>query len=274
MLELPESVSIARELNRLLKGCCVENAIVAMVPHKFAFYEGDPAQYPELLQGKVVSNIRAIGGYVEFQLGDYELILGEDLALRYLTAGEKPPARHQLLLQFNDGNMLSATIKMYGAIYLIPAGKYSTPHHLAAVRKPSPLTPQFDDTYFSELTHGLKTSASVKAFLATEQRIPGLGNGVLQDILYNAQINPKTKLKNLSDTQIIRLYDSIKNTLTVMADQNGRDTEKDVYGNPGNYVTILSAKTCQEPCPRCDGAISKQAYMGGTVYFCPVCQPV
>lgn|GEM_PF-2077218 len=30
-----------------------------------------------------------------------------------------------------------------------------------------------------------------KAFLATEQRIPGLGNGVLQDILWTARIHPK-----------------------------------------------------------------------------------
>lgn len=274
MLELPESVSIARELNRLLKGSRIENATVAMVPHKFAFYEGDPTQYPDLLQGQTVVNVSAIGGYVELQLGGHNLILGEYLALRFLTADEKPPTRHQLLLQFNDGNMLSATVKMFGAIYLVPAGTYSTQHHMAAAQKPSPLTPQFDYPYFSSLTKNLKAATSVKAFLATEQRIPGLGNGVMQDILFDARINPKVKLKSLSGSQMLRLHESIKNILAIMTAHNGRDTERDVYGNPGAYVTVLSAKTCQDPCPRCGGPITKLAYMGGTVYFCPVCQPL
>ena len=32
---------------------------------------------------------------------------------------------------------------------------------------------------------------SVKALLATEQRIPGLGNGVLQDILHKTGVHPR-----------------------------------------------------------------------------------
>lgn len=71
---------------------------------------------------------------------------------------------------------------------------------------------------------------SLKAFLATEQRIPGLGNGVLQDILYEAGMHPKRKLKSLSDTDIKTLYDSVKGTLKVMTDSGGRDTEKDLAG--------------------------------------------
>ena len=39
---------------------------------------------------------------------------------------------------------------------------------------------------------------SAKALLATDQMIPGLGNGVLQDILYLARVHPKTKIAVLS----------------------------------------------------------------------------
>lgn len=274
MLELPESANIARQLNQLLQGRIIEHVVAAEVPHKFAFYHDDPSKYPELLRDSAITDIKAIGGYVEIQLKDHYIILGEDLALRYLPVGEKPPARHQLLLHFNDRTALAATVKMYGALYVIPAGKYATPHHQAANDKPSPLSAQFDTSYFASLTHGLKSSASIKAFLATEQRIPGLGNGVLQDILFNAKINPKAKLTSLSDTKMEMLYTSVKNTLIVMTNQNGRDTEKDIHGNPGNYATILSSKTWPAACVGCGGAISKQAYMGGTIYYCPVCQAI
>ncbi|MFO7935831.1 MAG: zinc finger domain-containing protein [Bacteroidales bacterium] len=30
----------------------------------------------------------------------------------------------------------------------------------------------------------------------------------------------------------------------------------------------------KELCPNCGDAIVKEAYMGGAVYFCPVCQPL
>ncbi len=82
---------------------------------------------------------------------------------------------------------------------------------------------------------------SLKAFLATEQRIPGLGNGVLQDILYNARLHPKKKLGALSDGEFAALFSSVKNTLAEMTRNGGRDTEKDLFGSTGGYVTKLSS---------------------------------
>lgn len=115
---------------------------------------------------------------------------------------------------------------------------------------------------------------SVKALLATEQRIPGLGNGVLQDILYQAGIHPKRKLDTFVEKDIRKIYESIRTVLGEMVEQGGRDTEKDFYGNEGNYITYLSKKTYLTPCPKCGYEISKAAYMGGTVYYCEKCQPL
>jgi formamidopyrimidine-DNA glycosylase len=113
---------------------------------------------------------------------------------------------------------------------------------------------------------------SAKAFLATKQRIPGLGNGVLQDILFNAGIHPKTKIETLSDEKINDLYESVKSTLSEMTKKGSRDTEKDLFGNYGGYTTKLSKKTMGTPCPVCGSSIVRQAYLGGNVYFCPICQ--
>ena len=45
-------------------------------------------------------------------------------------------------------------------------------------------------------------------------------------------------------------------------------------GHAGGYGVKLSAKTLNHPCPRCGGTIERKAYMGGNVYYCPVCQPL
>ncbi|ULQ60522.1 hypothetical protein K7I13_04275 [Brucepastera parasyntrophica] len=56
--------------------------------------------------------------------------------------------------------------------------------------------------------------------------------------------------------------------------ERGRDTERDLFGNSGSYKTILSNKTLNDPCPQCGGMITRQAFLGGNIYFCPVCQPL
>jgi formamidopyrimidine-DNA glycosylase len=114
----------------------------------------------------------------------------------------------------------------------------------------------------------------MKAFLATEQRIPGFGNGVLQDTLFKARLNPKRKLCDLDDEGRARLFAVLKAVLQEMTDRGGRDTETDLYGDPGGYTTLMSRNTVGKPCPSCRQPIKKSSYMGGAVYFCPECQPV
>ena len=64
----------------------------------------------------------------------------------------------------------------------------------------------------------------------------------------------------------------LKSTLEEMTRRGGRDTEKDLYGALGNYRTILSKNTYHAPCPICGERIQKEAYLGGSIYYCPHCQ--
>ena len=68
----------------------------------------------------------------------------------------------------------------------------------------------------------VEASARDARLLATEQRMPGLGNGVLQDILYRARTNPRSKVETLTAQQRKGLFDSVKRTLREMADKGGR----------------------------------------------------
>ena len=124
------------------------------------------------------------------------------------------------------------------------------------------------------LVAGAKPNLSAKAFLATQQRIPGLGNGVLQDILFNARIHSKRKMATLGERELDALFGAVKSTLAEMTAVGGRDTEKDLYGALGNYRTILSKNTYHDPCPVCGERIQKEAYLGGSIYYCPHCQPL
>jgi formamidopyrimidine-DNA glycosylase len=162
---------------------------------------------------------------------------------------------------------------MYGGIWAYK-GTFDNSYYMGSLRSISPLDDTFDESYFDHLFKNTTKNISIKAFLATEQRIPGLGNGVLQDILFNASLHPKRKKSTITDFEKAELFHSLKVTLAKMTDQGGRDTEKDLFGQAGGYKTLLSKNTLKDPCPNCGHAVVKEAYLGGAVYFCPICQPL
>ncbi|MDR2909032.1 MAG: endonuclease VIII, partial [Oscillospiraceae bacterium] len=267
MIEMPEAKSLASQLAAALEGREIVEVEAAKSPHGFASYTGDPATYPERLTGRRVSAARAHAGWVELELGDLSLVFFDGATPRLYGKDEKLTPKHQLRLGFGGGDSLVFTVQMYGGLFLFENGDSDSVYYGAARSKPSPYSEAFDRNYFEGLRAGLRPSLSAKAFIATEQRIPGLGNGCSQDILFFAGINPQSRLSALSEEEIWGLFDSVKNTLAAMLKHGGRDTEKDIFGKPGGYHVALSAKTAAYPCPKCGGEILRKAFLGGNVYF-------
>jgi len=274
MLEIPESMTIARQLNETARGKRICRAVAGASPHKFAFYHGDPAGYDSLLKGQAIGESIGIGAMVEISAADRRIVLGDGACLRYYRKPEDVPAKHQLLIELEDGSALVCTVQMYGAVLAFLSGECDNQYYSAAKEKPQPLTEAFDRSYFRSLRSNGADEWSAKAFLATRRRIPGLGNGVLHDILFHSGIHPKQKMGALPDKDYEGMFRFIKETLAEMTMLGGRDTERDLFGNPGGYKTILSKNTVGKPCPVCGAEIQKAAYLGGAVYWCPVCQPL
>ncbi len=272
MLELPEAVVLAAQIREALVGKRVARAAANESPHRFAWYTGDPAEYGRHLAGKTVREAVAFGNHVETRVDGVRLVTST--SLRFHEAGAKLPPSRQLLLVFADGTALTAHVQMWGALLCLEDGQDTgLRDYEISKAKPSILSREFDESHFLALLDDEARALSAKAFLATDQRIPGLGNGVLQDILWTARIHPKRKMADLSAEEIRRLYETAKSLMAEMARLGGRDTEKDLFGRPGGYKTILGAKTAGTPCPACGSAIKKEAYLGGSIYTCPTCQP-
>ncbi len=271
MLELPEAVVMAEQISNTLQGKRIATAVANQSPHKFAWYTGNPADYNDRLAGKTMSTAAAYGGHIEIAVDDMVLLISTPL--RYHAEGEKPPKKHQLLLEFADATAASATIQMWGALFCFRQGEKGglADYHIAK-KRPSPLSAAFDRCYFDSLFDENSGKLSAKAFLATEQRIPGLGNGVLQDILWTARIHPKRKMATLSAAELDNMFAAVKSVLADMTAQGGRDTERDLFGHPGGYETILSRNTVDRPCPACGTLIKREAYLGGNIYYCAGCQ--
>ena len=273
MIEIPESLHLAKQLNQTLEGRTINQVSAWQSPHKLAFIFGDPSKYDALFLGKTFHKAHGFGSWVEMVYDDSIFAVSEDTGLLYTVDEKKLPQNHQMLFSFDDGSFLCAKVKMYGALVGAKPGEYDNQYYIVARDKPSIFSETFGFAYFKGMISDEKIQKlSLKAFLATEQRIPGLGNGVLQDILYNCKLHPKEKVNNITTRQRDSLYHTIITTLKEMADNNGRDTEKDLFSQKGKYQTKMSKNSVGKTCDRCGSVIIKKSYLGGSIYFCDGCQ--
>lgn len=271
MIELPEALTLAKQIGDHLISKRVNAVLPPSKPHKFCWFSGNPAEYEKAISGSLITGAEGFGMFVEIHFDNGQHLCIDDGVNLRLIHEKDAPENYQLLIKFDDGDILVFTVAMYGGITL-HNGNYENSYYLNSRTAISPFNTGFG-AHFSEVFAGSKPNLSAKAFLATEQRFPGIGNGVTQDILFKAGINPKRKIGTLSAVEKERLLTSVVSVLRDMTENGGRDSERDLFGNPGGYRTLMSKKALDDGCPVCGGGIVKEAYLGGSVYYCPVCQP-
>lgn len=272
MLEYPEVIAFSKQFNETIAGRRIRAVLPPSKPHKFCWFAGDPAGYDARMRGAVLKSAKGFGSQLDFCLDNgLALCVSDGVNMRFLPRADLAGA-YQLLITFEDDTALVFTVAMYGGIVLHDDA-YDNPYYQKSKAAVPPFCEAFEP-YFRSLFQTSKPSLSAKAFLATEQRFPGIGNGVLQDILLNAGVHPKRKIGTLTPDDQSRLLKAIVTTLREMTERGGRDTEKDFYGQSGGYVTMLSKNTLAFPCARCGGPVAKEAYLGGAVYYCGRCQPL
>lgn len=273
MIELPEAMILSEQLSEKINGKTITDVVANFSPHKFAWFNGNPDDYPAMLAGWRITGAANNGGQVEIFAEDFRIVLTDGVNLRYIEPGGKLPPKHQLLIGFDDDSCIVASVQMYGGLWAFEKGKLNHSYYLVAKERPHVLSDEFTEDYFMEMTaREDMRKKSVKALLATDQSVPGLGNGVLQDMLYNAGLNPKRKTATLSDGDRQRLYRCVRDTMGEIYRLGGRSSEKDLFGVKGGYIPFLSKDTCGRACSRCGSIIVKENYLGGSIYYCPGCQ--
>lgn len=275
MIELPEALTIARQITAEVSGKKIAEAVRGNAPHKFAFYSGTPEEYARILKGRTVGEARGHGSFIVTRVGASHALLlgcgGEKILFHH--GPESVPRRHQLLLRFTDATFLSVTVSGWGFVQLL-SEKDLDAHPHAGRKGVSPLGPDFTWRYFDGLFEEAAgdTGRSMKAFLISKPGVWGVGNGCLQDILFAAGVHPRRTLGTMDRKDRRALYDAVRSVLAEMAEKSGRDTERDLYGNPGGYAKVLSGASAGSPCPACGARIEKISFLGGASYFCPRCQ--
>lgn len=275
MFELPEYTVLARQINETLTGKEIQHGSLGNSPHKFVWYNRSHEEFERLTSGKVIRQAQVKGRWMSVTLEPgYILLFGEcGGKILYHQAGEPLPKKYHLLVHCTDGTFLSATTQMWGAYELYERGLELEREYIKDMR-PTPVDAGFTLEYFNDLIDEVsgKGKRSVKGLLTQDQLIPGLGNSIAQDIMFNAHLNPKRDIAELHPQQRQELFAAIRTTVEKVIQQGGRNDEVDLFCNPGGYIRIMDRNAPGKPCPRCSGEVVKIQYLGGACYFCQDCQ--
>lgn len=272
MMEIAEARVVADQLNARCVKQRIEEVVVLASPHKLCWLNKEPGLFKQNVTKRTIVEATASAHFVRLTFDDQtELICSEDVEIRLFEERSSAGTKHQLLLGLSDGSVLRYSVKMYGFLFHGPIDELKqNPYVRVAVNAVDPRSDQFDYERFLVQTGLVDSKGSVKQALATNQRIPGLGNGTLQDVLFEAGVSPKRKTSTLTEQEKHRLYFAVKDVLSRMTEQGGRDGNLDLFGHMGGYVRQM--KNDRADCPRCASTLVKEAYLGGKVIYCPNCQ--
>lgn len=273
MFELPEYVTIAKQMNETLKGKKIRKGVLGNAPHKFVWYNRKHAEFEELTKGKTIGEARTKGRWLFIDLKPgYVLLFGEcGGRILHHQPGAKVPEKYHLYLTFEDGSFFTATTQMWGAMELYEKGEEKYRKYVKGM-KATPVEDKFTFEYFCKLIDNLPEKKSVKGLLTQDQLIPGLGNAIAQDIMFKARLHPRHPVEELSKDQKRKLYNTITATVREIIKKGGRYDEYDLHNNAGKYVRIMDKNAVGKPCPECGAKVQKIQYLGGACYFCPKCQ--
>lgn len=121
-----------------------------------------------------------------------------------------------------------------------------------------------DLKYFSVLARD--HDKLVKCWLMDQSIISGIGNIYSDEILFQARLHPKRSTSELSDEEIGRLHEKMREVLKIAI-----AAKADPEQLPSSY--LLPHRARRERCPKCGGEVKPISACGRNAYYCPTCQP-
>jgi formamidopyrimidine-DNA glycosylase len=275
MLDLPEMMTLARQMRERLTGRRIASVEVADERPKWLWLAAEPQEHAPRMVGKRLGPATADGHWLRLPLEPGEALLLGDFGGRVLLhpPGAKLPKWH-LRIGLDDGSTLTITVQGWGFVTLLSEAEEAA-FAFYQGRGISPLDPRFTREHLAEVmrTAEAYVRKPIKAFLVHDPNVAGIGNGMLQDILFRARLHPRQRVCDLGEAEVDRLYDALREIMNLAVAEGGRDTERGLDGEPGGYTPLMDRRAAGKPCPRCGTPIQKISYLGGSCYFCPQCQP-
>jgi formamidopyrimidine-DNA glycosylase len=213
------------------------------------------------LVGRTLTGTRRHGKYLFVHLDDdrwLEMHFGMSGRLVYFKDAKDDPDDDRLRLAFANGYYLAYVApRKLGEIALL-----EDPDVLIDEKAlgPDVAAESFDREAFRELLADRR--GMIKSALMDQQLMAGIGNVYSDEILFQAQVHPRSRVQALDGATLDRIYATLREVLEVA-------TERLVRSEPFPEDYLTPRRDPNGHCPRCDAPLERVAVSGRTAYYCP-----
>ncbi len=267
MPELPETETIARDLDAAIRGATVRQVTVrradvlrGVTGHRLA----------TRLAGQRIDRVTRRAKSIVLALGEYRLVVTPRFTGTLLLGGPDDDDPYTCArLDLADGRVLRyRDIRRLGTLALLDGASYDGWDRSLG---PEPLDPSFTHERFRQIIRG--SQRPVKSILMDQSRLAGIGNIYANEACWHARVRPARRGGTLTRQECATLLDALRAILADSIALRGttfRDF-RDAYGARGGYAVRLRAYGRDgEPCARCRTPIRVTRTIDRrATYWCP-----
>ena len=274
MPELPETETIARDLDRAIAGSRITGV---RVTRGDVLREVDPRQLRRRVVGRIIDHAwrRAKLIVLDLSSGDRVVVqprftgalLIDDGAL---AENERRYSTVEFVLE-NDRSLHYRDIRRLGTVSVMDEQRFAS---YSGALGDEPLDSGFT---VERLTAILRASRqAVKRVLMDQRRLVGVGNIYANEVLWRAGIDPSRPAATLSPAEVARVHTELREVLTNAVAARGTSFRdyRDASGERGSFANQLQAYGREgERCQRCGRLlVATHAIDGRSTVFCWQCQ--
>jgi len=277
MPELPETETIARDLDEEIRGAIVER-VQTIRPD--VLREESAEAFASLLPGARVDRVwrraKLVVLDVHTTVGLRHLVVQPrftgGLLIDPIPSEPSIDPYVCLTVWLRDGRALHyRDVRRLGTVALMTPARFAD---YAGALGPEPLDQSMGDAEFSGLLRSSRQA--IKVALMDQRRLAGVGNIYANEALWWAGIDPSREARSVTPNEASALLGALRQVLTASIAARGTSFRdyRDARGERGRFVEQLAAYGREgAPCPRCGRRlVGTHAIDGRSTVFCPTCQ--
>lgn len=270
MPELPETETIARDLDAAVRGARVAEVTVVRAD---VLRHTDARRLPATLAGATIVSVSRRAKSIVLVLGESGRLVVTPRFTGALLLDGAPDERYTcVILDLADGRRLRYhDVRRLGTVAHLDAAGHA---RWEATLGPEPLDDALTHARFAAILRASRRA--VKTLLMDQRRLAGVGNIYANEALWRAGIRPTRRGHAVTRPQAATLLDALRAVLTESIALRGttfRDF-RDAYGGRGGFAERLAVYGREGlPCLRCGTTLrATHALEGRQTVWCPACQ--
>lgn len=293
MPELPEVETIVNELKRRIVGLRIKDAWIDRP--KTIRQTGGVEFFKKAIKNKKILSVKRRAKYIIINIEGKKTIFIHQKISGHLLYGkwrqtnggwesrlsgplkDDPDNRFIRLVFFLDNGFQLALsdLRRFAKVILVDDDKIGDLKEIHELG-PEPLEIDFKTFHKLFASVGRRKKGRVKPVLMDPKFIAGIGNIYGDEILWEAGLHPLSRVENLSDKDIKKIFNAMQKVLNkaIVFKGDSMDNYRRISGEKGGYQNMQKAyQQTGKKCVKKDGGIIKRLKIGArSAHFCPVHQ--